>query len=322
MGNRVSGRHLLGALTLVGLAACSGKSETTKHSADSASSARGSDGTADGALSGSTNGGTATGNGSSAATTSARAASASSSGGEATDTTAVGSGGAATGVGGASMSGGAAGETGATDSTTTGGCNCHPTDLECNLNCTDPMNSGDCASDKSCVEGHCVELSPGGYRVCAPGTIEVTSCANPDDQPPDNECCDASDCPSGSCVEGPLTKSCGGPRILPYNVCAEDECASSADCAGLPNGVCFPAGAYGHPVATCVAGSCQKDSDCNEEPGGACVLVSEDCCGTRSLACVYPGGCRTLADCPASAQSCLVVDGRAVCSSEPLLCPA
>ncbi len=181
--------------------------------------------------------------------------------------------------------------------------------------------SDDCASDAECPGGQCVELAPGGYRVCATGHIEAQSCAIADPVPFPNECCQTSECAEGYCVEGPWPQYCGGPAVQTYNYCAADECESAADCTNTPFGVCFPAGSYGYPTATCVTADCQVDSDCADEPGGKCLLVDSPCCLLPLLTCVYAGGCRSLADCPKGSESCHAEDGRAICSGDRVLCP-
>jgi hypothetical protein len=201
-------------------------------------------------------------------------------------------------------------------------CDCAPSDLQCAIRCrpTGDLNSGDCKDDLDCDGGSCVELSAGGYRVCTNGPLEVQGCAGEGSLA--DECCTSGDCEAGLCVRLPGPTYCGGPFIEEHNACASDECQNADDCSHHDNGVCFPAGAYGYPVATCAAGACQTDDDCSDEKGGLCLLVQSPCCATRSLACVYPGGCRSLADCPDSSNSCQIEDGRAVCSDALPVCPA
>jgi hypothetical protein len=183
-------------------------------------------------------------------------------------------------------------------------------------------STGDCTRDSDCSRGRCVELTVGGYRVCAAGPIEATECPPSEPGPFENECCNSTDCSAGElCVGNPNSAYCGGPAIPPYNSCATNACDSSEDCEDVENGACFPAGFAGFPVATCIAGACRVDADCAGEPAGRCLLVETECCRLKSLACVYPDGCRSLADCPDESLSCRVVGGRAVCSPEPVECP-
>ncbi len=235
----------------------------------------------------------------------------------------VGEAGEAAGGSGATENGGSAGST-AGGSAGSGGlnaCGCDPLDLQCNTRCGGGVTPGDCKTDANCNGGQCLELTPGGYRVCASTPLEVTSCGSQDPQPFPNECCQSSECAEGICVAGPGPTYCGGPAIEPYNYCAVDACQSSADCDAVPNGVCFPAGSYGFPAATCVAGGCQVDADCKEEADGRCLLHQDQCCGSPSLVCVYADGCVKNADCPEATPNCLVEDGRGVCSATPQACP-
>jgi hypothetical protein len=241
-----------------------------------------------------------------------------------------GDGGEPAGGSGAADSGGSAGTTtGGVAGMPSGGsggtldsCGCAEGDLQCNIRCAANGGAGDCETDKNCNGGLCIELAPGGYRVCASGPIEATSCGSPDPQPFPNECCDSSECGKGICVAGPGPEYCGGPAIEPYNYCASDGCQTSADCDAVPNGVCWPAGAYGFPVATCRTGGCRVDADCTEGADGRCLLHPSQCCGVPSLACVYADGCVSGADCPDDSPHCLVQDGRTVCSPELEVCPA
>jgi hypothetical protein len=81
-----------------------------------------------------------------------------------------------------------------------------------------------------------------------------------------------------------------------------------------------PGGSLGRTVSSCVFATCRTDADCAEAAGGACVTVTDPCCGVQSLACVYPGGCRTSADCPGGA--CMLRGPRMECSDMPAPCPA
>lgn len=153
-------------------------------------------------------------------------------------------------------------------------------------------NSGDCDTDRDCAGGRCVELSPGGYRVCAQPVTEATSCPG---RGPD-ACCKTADCTTGACYEWPLSPYCGGAFPVPHNVCAEEGCATLADCGA--GAVCVPKGALGYKVRACLPARCLRDSDCTAAAGGTCAPIRKPCCsGTYGLYCVYPGGCRSSADC-------------------------
>src|SRR5260221_7638874 len=94
-----------------------------------------------------------------------------------------------------------------------------------------PMNSGDCDNTADCGGDPCVELSPGGYRVCVAKVPETTTCSIPPGQ-----CCKSADCgsdarPPGKCVAGPVEPYCGWPAMIPTNQCASDACNSAADCS-------------------------------------------------------------------------------------------
>ena len=175
-------------------------------------------------------------------------------------------------------------------------------------------NSGDCDTDLDCGGGRCVELSPGGYRVCSQPVAEATSCPG---RGPD-ECCKTTDCKTGACYEWPLSPYCGGAFPVPRNVCAEEGCTTLADCGG--GAVCVPKGALGYKVRACLPATCLRDSDCTASPGGTCAPVRKPCCaGTYGLYCVYPGGCRTSADCPGG--YCDLVGDTPTCRTGPPLCP-
>lgn len=163
-----------------------------------------------------------------------------------------------------------------------------------------------------------MEIRP-GIGVCISTPAEAAECSAAG-MPPD-ECCATSDCAEGACYLGPIVPFCGGPGVIPFNVCAVDECTSDADCAGTAAGaVCLPAGAFNRPVRTCIAGACNGDADCTAEPGGRCVLYFDPCCGLPSLQCEYPGGCHTGDDCPGG--YCNVRDGRTACEPGAPPCPA
>jgi hypothetical protein len=119
-----------------------------------------------------------------------------------------------------------------------------------------PKNSGDCLTPTDCGGDACVELFPGGYRVCATKVPEATTCSMPLGQ-----CCKSSDCgvdarPPGKCILGPVEPSCGGPAPpLPSNVCASDACVSAAGAPGRTRSA--PGGhARSQGVARCMTGGC------------------------------------------------------------------
>jgi hypothetical protein len=203
-----------------------------------------------------------------------------------------GSGGAGTGTGGTSVGGGVG----------TGGA---------------PANSGDCTLDRSTcgANSRCVEITPGGYRVCTTHFPEATSCSGA------QECCQSSDCKAGAtCYPTPLAPTCGGIVMIDSNVCASDMCASDADCGATE--ICVPAGTLDRKVRMCVPHGCHRDTDCNAATGGVCAPVSGGCCsGGIGLYCVYPGvGCRKNADC-ASGNCTIDSKGASQCSTSRLVCP-
>ncbi len=166
-----------------------------------------------------------------------------------------------------------------------------------------------------CTADRCVEVAPGGVRACREDVTEVTSCGDG----AMGECCSTAECDAGICVEGPVTAYCGGIVPAGWHVCATDLCASDADCGG--GQACLPAGVYGRPVRTCIAASCTSDADCDAEPGGACVPYRSPCCNAvGSLACAYPSGCRTDADCPGG--YCADQGGTLQCVDGAPICPA
>ena len=181
------------------------------------------------------------------------------------------------------------------------------------------QNSGDCDTDADCGGDPCVEISPGGYRVCETKVPLATTCSSPA-----GECCKTADCAAagkqGKCLLGPVAPSCGGPALVPTNVCAIDKCTSASGCSGS-NGVCVPAGVFGRKVASCMTGGCRRDSECSEGKGGACVPVSGACCpGPVGLYCVYQGGCVNDGDC--TNGHCDVSSGKAVCAPGGVACAA
>ena len=159
----------------------------------------------------------------------------------------------------------------------------------------------------------CIELVPGGYRVCQVPPVEATSC----EAGRSDECCNGSECATGDCFLGPIRRFCGGAKRLPFNECMTDQCASDGDCT---DAICAPRGTFA-PVAVCVAGACHTDADCTAEAGGSCVVVTEPCCGIRAgLFCSYPSdGCQSNADC--TSGYCAISGDRARCMSGGPICP-
>jgi hypothetical protein len=182
-----------------------------------------------------------------------------------------------------------------------------------------PKNSGDCDTATDCGGDPCVEISPGGYRVCVTKVPEATTCD------PAGGCCKTADCAAagkpGRCILGPALPNCGGPVQAPINVCATDDCKATADCHQGSNPICVPAGVFGHKKASCFPGGCRRDIDCNDGPGGACLPISGPCCpGPIGLYCVYNGGCVNDADCPNG--HCDISTGKAVCAPGGVACAA
>ena len=177
-------------------------------------------------------------------------------------------------------------------------------------------NSGDCNVNADCSDGKCVELSPGGFRTCVIPVPAAMTCSTGD------ACCptDPSTCPPNTeCVLGPLAIYCGGPMMIPSNVCATSACKVNADCTGT-NALCAPAGTLDRKANTCLTGGCLTDKQCTDVPGGKCEPVTSACCqGTVGLYCVYPGtGCRKNADC--SAGHCQISGNTAACVGGALHC--
>jgi hypothetical protein len=151
---------------------------------------------------------------------------------------------------------------------------------------------GECATNADCPDnGECVDLEPGGNKVCKYPVQEATMCTEGD---PD-ECCNSTECDLDTkCYPFPLSPHCGGAQPQPHNVCAKDQCASNNDCPD--DGVCVPAGALGFKVATCIPAACHG-TICGQESITDCVIAHHPCCGNAiGLACV--GECATNADCP------------------------
>jgi hypothetical protein len=164
-----------------------------------------------------------------------------------------------------------------------------------------------------------VEVTPGGYRVCAEHVVEATSCT----MTMADQCCSSADCeakvPGTKCYEEPVEPHCGGAQLI-SNVCAADRCASDADCPG-PNGVCVPAGTLGRKIRSCMPSGCRLDRDCTAQPGGFCAPVTDGCCqAAMGLYCIYADGCRADSDCKAG-QFCATDGTRTVCKDGLRTCP-
>ena len=178
-------------------------------------------------------------------------------------------------------------------------------------------NSGDCRTSSDCPGGTCVELAAGGFRICRLPPVEATACLSPG--APD-DCCKTSDCATGKCFETPIAPFCAGVQMQPHNVCASDACKTAKDCSA--GELCAPAGVLGFKVARCMPASCVYDSDCTDSAGGRCAPVQNPCCGsTMGLLCVYPGACRSSADC-ASGSYCAQDGKRSKCVPGAPACPA
>jgi hypothetical protein len=182
-------------------------------------------------------------------------------------------------------------------------------------------NSGDCDTRADCGgTAPCVELAPGGYRVCALPVPAATSCSVPA-----GTCCKSSDCnsgnPNGKCVLGPDQRVCSGLTAVPANVCVTDECQTASDCSGGAT-ICAPPGTLGNKAARCFSGGCVFDRDCTQASGGICAPVVGSCCSAViGLYCVYPDGCRRDSDC-GTGQHCSIQGNRTTCVAGLVACPA
>ncbi len=190
-------------------------------------------------------------------------------------------------------------------------------------------NSGDCDDDTDCAGGKCVELTPGGYRVCVSPVDEATACQN--QSLGVDECCNSSECTTGKCYAFPATPQCFGPQPIDHNVCALDGCELGKLCpvGNEGQGVCMPGGAYGYKVSGCVGGGCEKDTDCTGEPGAICAPIEDACCSAPTgFFCVYPSdGCRKQSDCGQNEYCGTDYDATkgewmAHCKPGPVGCPA
>jgi hypothetical protein len=188
---------------------------------------------------------------------------------------------------------------------------------------TTVLPAGDCATDADCNGGQCVELTPGGYKVCTHFPPEATACT-PSQL---DQCCTSADCKGGGkCYAVTDLPSCAGIASPPHNECVTDQCTDDAACTGggadVPM-ICIPAGAAGYPARSCFPAYCHTSASCTAHPGGACVPVHEACCGhLAGLGCVYPGGCVENADC-GQGNSCQLdsTTGTGTCVAGPPICP-
>jgi len=169
-------------------------------------------------------------------------------------------------------------------------------------------NSGDCDTDADCAGAKCAEVTPSGFRVCAPPVLEAMGCKSPLDR-----CCSTDDCLGGTKCFAKLAYCETQGQY--YNVCQGDECQTDKDCEFDGSGkICVPAGVLKNGASFCMDFRCTTDSNCREEAGGKCAPIFDGRLGTYiSLACIYPSdGCRSEADCLA-AQSCAIQGARARC---------
>lgn len=212
------------------------------------------------------------------------------------------------------------GSGGGSSSTTTGG---NSTTSSTSSSSSGGGVHGDCKTNADCKVGQCVELTKGGYKVCASDPKEATMCS----QGGGDECCSSADCAmqGGSCYAGTDLQFCGG-AFPAFNRCVKDGCASDADCGGsqLP-AICAPDGAFGLPKRSCLVAFCHTDADCTAKAGGVCVLVGDNpCCSHQApegLGCVYPGGCATDAECPGGACDLDTTTGQGHCGPPSQGCP-
>jgi hypothetical protein len=230
---------------------------------------------------------------------------------------------ASSGTGGAGGAGGSSGST-----TSAGGAGSSTTSASASTGSTSSVSSGsggalsgsgDCDSDAQCPGSKCVEIFAGGFRVCADVLVEATTCSAPDF----DECCGSTmPCPGGQhCYAGPLDPFCGGAQMLPHNQCAMDQCVSDASCGA--GSACLVAAVLGRKERTCFPAPCKHDDECADAAGGKCAPVADPCCGqATTLHCIYPGDCRSNADC---GNGYCVIDPatkRAACTAAAPVCPA
>lgn len=152
---------------------------------------------------------------------------------------------------------------------------------------------GECSTAADCPpDGQCVELIPGGYRVCQFPVVSATTCSHPGL----DDCCSDADCTGAGerCLPGPPVPSCGGIVPAPHNYCAKDQCTTNAQCNA--DEICAPAGALHNLVRSCIHAACLTPF-CGLESLQPCAPIKSPCCqATQGLACA--GACRTDADCP------------------------
>jgi hypothetical protein len=187
------------------------------------------------------------------------------------------------------------------------------------------LPAGDCQSAADCGGNPCVEVTPGGFKVCTSAPPPEASQCTPNNPVPD-ECCTTADCMGkGTCYLSTDLPYCGGPAMAQYNRCVADQCAKDADCGGGQNEVCAPAGIFGNPERACTVAYCTTNADCNAKTGGYCAPINDPCCSLPSgLGCVYPGGCRSNEDCAADGSQHCEIDGATksgVCKDGPAACP-
>ncbi|MEM9073207.1 MAG: hypothetical protein AAGE52_32180 [Myxococcota bacterium] len=152
----------------------------------------------------------------------------------------------------------------------------------------DGTTSGECTTSADCRGAECVELIPGGYRVCQDPDPEATSCVGGGFG---DMCCNTSECAEGLCITTPIIPFCGGIRPVEMNLCATDQCESDAECRSADD-VCLPARVLGRKVRSCLAAECRTDADCTDGVDGQCMPVREACCGTSvRIQCVYEDDC-------------------------------
>ncbi len=222
--------------------------------------------------------------------------------------------GAGTGTGGVGGSGGSSGST-----ASAGGAASSTTSASTSGSGGAPSDSGDCTTNAQCPGSKCVEIFPGGFRVCADVLVEATTCS----QPGFDQCCGSTmPCPGGQhCYESPLEPYCGGAQMLPHNQCAMDQCISDASCGA--GSVCLVAAVLGRKERACFPAPCKYDDQCDDVAGGQCAPVADPCCGqATTLYCIYPGDCRSNADCGNGYCGIDPAKKRAVCTAAPPICPA
>jgi hypothetical protein len=168
----------------------------------------------------------------------------------------------------------------------------------------------------------CAQLVPNGFRICVVRDVVATQPATGGGP---HECDGAHPCAQGRCYAILAFPSgvCGLGGASPGNLCLADQCASDADCAG--GEICGPAGLSsdssesGGAARECFKASCHGNADCTARPGGVCAFVAGHCARyvtfvRGEVACIYPDGCASSADCcGGTCGTCQVVDGEGVC---------